>query len=110
MAFTGTAVQTAVGVRTSIVTGLSLAAAASGTIGNAGAAGAEVELPSTFPTLSDPETYVEVHETAAGGKRDNPITYVIAGTPPLLTITNLDGAKATGALHIRIRGPHTVSA
>lgn len=100
MAFTGTPTVTAVGNRTHYITGLSLAASASGTITNFGGGGGAV-LPSgaatigasTMVVLQGTDTLIKV--TQSGGT---------------LTLTNTDGSVASGSLVIQIRTPHTATA
>ena len=104
MAFSGTAVVTAVGKDVIRITGLSLALAAAGTISNTGGGGDAV-LPSTFLTLTGNESKVliSVNQIAAGAV--TPLIWANAGGT--ITVTNTDGANATGGLIITITIPQT---
>lgn len=104
MAFTGTATKTYLGKNIVRITGLSLAAGASGTIGNYGS-GAEVTLQSSYPTITT-STKVEVVKIT--------LAFVVSiakgGTPVIATFTNTDGGSATGDLEIWIQNVHSVIA
>lgn len=96
MAFTGTPTVTALGINTYKITGVSLAAAANGTITNFGGGGGAV-LPSGAPTI-DANTKVDVVATATGS------TDILASkSGATITITNDDGAAATGLLEIWVQ-------
>lgn len=118
MAFTGVAVVKQVTDKEIRITGLSLAAGATGTIGlaeNSGAPG--VKLPAGFKprpyhngeavlvTLQD-SVDVQAKPVAAGVATITPVSVGKAGTTELdflATLTNNDGAAATPGLEIYIR-------
>jgi hypothetical protein len=106
MAFTGAAVFANLGSRALLITGLSLAAGADGTLGDNGDATADVQLPATFPAISATETWTIINEIAGGSLQ--PITFTIAGPPNQVVINNNDGVNATGGMEIRLINPHSV--
>lgn len=118
MAFTGTAVVTQVSDRIVRITGLSLASAAAGTVGLAGATGSApgVTLPASFQTLH--YTYnnavvpfascldVSVVVAAVGVATAIPVAIVKTGTTVAdfrVTLTNTHGSLASPALEIYIK-------
>lgn len=105
MAFTGTATITVLGTRIARLTGISLAAGASGTISGSGGAGDET-LPSSFPALSVNEAMVSAVQVASGAT--SPIVIAKAGSPAVITVENTDGGNATGGLEIYIEMPHSI--
>ncbi len=112
MAFTGTPVVTSLGKNIVRITGLSLAAAAAGTIGLAGGAG-QVSLPSSFPSSVDAQAQanglsmtdmVELRfQRGVGGTQAAKLNVDKAAAPFLLTITNPDGANVSGPLDIYVQ-------
>lgn len=132
MAFTGTAnviPLNPAGTNEVVILGLSLAKAASGTIGLNGDGGAGVQLPAGFTGAADAQL------AAAGALATTPLsaaaTYAAAidarvqpvattaaappsiflskgGTPFRITITE-DNVAASGALEIRVRYPYSAS-
>lgn len=113
MAFTGTPTVQSLGTNVVRITGLSLAAAAAGTIGLNGGAG-QVSLPSNFPTgaanaaltLAD---VIEVRfQRGVGGTQASHIDVTKVASPFLLTLTNPDGANASGPLDIYVQYFHTI--
>jgi len=105
MAFTGTPVVTSLGKHIARITGVSLAASANGTIK---ASGGGANLPATHPGVSDNSIVIVNH--AAAPAAGTPIMSVVkSGTPTdTITITNHDGANATGALEIFVISPHSL--
>ncbi len=111
MAFTGTATITMPSDRVCRITGLSLIAAATGTIGLFGGA-AEIDLPEAF----QPTPYSRPGVAPAGGTIDLAesirVSIVIAGAAPFpvsvtkvaapfaATLTNTSGASASGPMEI----------
>jgi hypothetical protein len=121
MAFTGAATVTSLGKNIARITGLSLGAGASGTIGFAGDVGADVQLPATFPsdeteagavdglTLLDVIRAWYVNDGAAGGAESRHIHVVKTAGPPFrITFTNDNGGAATGEIEIWIETLHTI--
>ena len=104
MAFTGTAVKSD-GTYTVRITGLTLAASASGTITASGGAG-DVTLPSTFPTFDADNFIVQINQIAAGAT--TPIVVTKDSPFTTITIANSDAINDTGGLEIFIRHVHTV--
>lgn len=117
MAFTGTAAITKVADNLYRITGLSLAAAAAGTIGLGENASAEVKLNGTgwnrYETTGthggrvelDDSVQVQYEVAATGLAVVEPLSVVKTGNGPadfLITLTNPDAA-ASGALEIYVR-------
>lgn len=117
MAFTGTATIHQISDREVRITGLSLASAASGTIGLFGNSGSPgVRLPAAFKpqayvygeatvTLSD-SLDVTNQPDAIGTATAIPVATVKSGTTEadwIATLTNTHGSTATPALEIRVR-------
>lgn len=117
MAFTGTAVVTPVSDREVVITGLSLASAAAGTIGlfaNSGSPG--VRLPASFAaalyaylgvTVSlSASIEVTTEPNVTGVATAIPIAIVKSGTTPedwVATLTNTHGSLTTPAQEIRVK-------
>lgn len=112
MAFTGTPVVTQISDAKVRITGVSLAAGASGTVGLNGDATAEVELPDAFnpkvydyngtdvPLAASLQVWcVPVSDVANFAI---PIRIVKAGTPFQITFTNDEAAVASAELEIYI--------
>lgn len=116
MAFTGTAVVTLISDKEAVITGLSLAAGAAGTIGFAGGLG-EIDLPQQFkvqafkgpsgqtitPALS---VDVSVKPAAIGVATAIPVTVGKAGANQagfLATLTNTHATLATPNLEIYVK-------
>lgn len=108
MAFTGVAVKTALGYNQVMITGLSLAATVSGTIGDFGDATADVQLPTGHAALALTDQVI-VNKVANGAVVPFTIAKV-AGPPIQVSITNADVANASGGLEIWIRKSHKYNA
>ncbi|HDI51236.1 MAG TPA: hypothetical protein ENF45_01275 [Bacteroidetes bacterium] len=106
MAFTGTLSFTTLGKNTVVGKGASLAADASGTIGNYGDTGADEQLPENFPTLDADLTELIIYQISTANNK--PLSYNIAGDPLRITITNTDDTNPTGELRIRVKREHTL--
>lgn len=102
MAWTGAGVNAAMGSTLVRISGLSLAAGATGTIGMNGDAGADHTLPAGF-ALSATLTFSHVQPLAAGAYLNPLIVTPATGAPLRITVTNQDGANATGNLDILVR-------
>lgn len=100
MAFTGAGTLTPLGYNQIMITGVSLAAATAGTIGNTADLGADVKLPAGHAPLTV-EDVVVVNQVVAGAVQ--PFTVAKSGSPVRATITNVDGGNASGGLEIWIR-------
>lgn len=108
MAFTGTPVVVKLGKYTAFISGVTLAAGATGVIGLDGS-GAEVELPEGFPTINDEPSVsyygcvkVDVTMRTGGGAVDVRINKTAAGGAAMpVSIVN-SGAGATGDLEIYV--------
>ncbi len=118
MAFTGTPTVTSLGKNTVRITGISLAAAASGTIGLTGG-GAGVSLPANFPSAVDAALSaagltmadgvdVRYNRSSSGGTQASHLTVAKQATPFLITLTNPDGANASGSLEIYVQYLHSI--
>jgi hypothetical protein len=105
MAWTGTPVVTSLGKNIARITGVSLAAAAGGTIK---ASGGGANLPSGHPGVSDSSIVIVNH--AAAPAAGTPVMSVVkSGTPTdTITVTNHDGTNATGVLEIWVIAPHSL--
>ena len=110
MAFTGTAVVESITNGLVRITGLSLAAGASGTIGLDGDGTADENLPAGF----DPEAYADVSTidaiqvlingvTAATTAEGASFVVTKAAGPFQITIAHLDGANASAEMEIYVR-------
>lgn len=112
MAFTGAATQSGGAFNTKIL-GLSLAAAASGTIGANGDTGADLQLPAAFGAIlgTGVVVKVQVNQVTAGGGAGTPPEILSpsapAGSPARITITNTS-AFASGNLEIWVEKVHTI--
>lgn len=110
MAFTGTPTVTSLGTLVVRVTGVSLAASASGTIGLPGG-GSNVSLPSNFPTTPDAGAgtltmldLVDVRfQRATGGTQASFLNVAKTNSPFVITISNPDVTNASGPLEIYVQ-------
>ena len=104
MAFTGTAVITSLGKHCVRITGLSLAAGASGTIGESTDTGADENLPSNFPALNADYTWVNVVDAGSGL---GVINHSKGGSPLRITLTN-NNAATSGTMEIQIQDKSSI--
>lgn len=110
MAFTGSATVTSLGTLVVRITGLSLAASASGTVGLTGG-GSNVSLPTNFPSTPDAGAgsltmadLVDVRfQRATGGTQASFLDVSKTATPFVITITNPDAVNASGPLEIYVQ-------
>lgn len=98
MAFTGTPTKTLLGGLITKITGITLAAGASGTISNA-SGGGDIELGSTAPEIDADDTMVHIE--------GDEMTYssISAG---VITVTNGDSLNASRNLVIWVRKLHSI--
>lgn len=111
MAFTGS--PTFVGTKhTQKITGLSLAAASSGTIGSNGDGGADVAMPSAFGSFGASDIVeVSVEQGSAGGGAGVKVEVTQAGptgSPLRITLANTHAANASGGLIVWVKRIHTL--
>lgn len=107
MGFTGTPEVNSLGKHIARITGISLAAGASGVIKAAGGGG-EVSLPSNHPGVSD-DTIVIINRVGDPGGGTPTIQAAKSGTPTdTLTLKNDDGANTSGDLEVFVIDPHSL--
>lgn len=100
MAWTGAMAVATLGTRQVRLSGATLAAGASATIGNSGAA-TDSTLPANFPTISAARTKVIISDATGVGM----LNHSIAGAT--ITVTN-NNAVISGVLNIFIEDPHSI--
>ena len=111
MAFTGTPTVALLGRHVARITGISLAAGASGTITGSAGAG-DAKLPSTFWTNTTEglsTCRVTVAETGAPAAGTPTFRVVKSGSPvDTITITNNDGANNNTGLEVFVENIHSL--
>lgn len=118
MAWTGVATQKLLEKYTSRITGLSLAANTTATIGLPGDAGADLQLAAPFPTALDARAVsnglaladvVELQAQAAASPTNGPLDLTVTkgGNPFRITVKNNDVVDPTVALELTVKYRHS---